>query len=304
MTSPRPPSPSDSDRFQEMSEAERTLWQDLILKRNGHYFSKSRQGFLCRRLRERMSRLGIKGYYDYYKYVVFNSKGQKEWLTLQELILNSETSFFRHSPSFQALTQYVLPKLRVDKQKQQNSAITMWSAGCSTGQEAYSLAMTFSEAAAALPQSVEQGGWGGVRLRISGSDICNHAMEKARQGSYKAHELRFLPDYYLKQYLETKGEGTATIYQVTEKIRSRVQYGYLHLHGEESYWLKGQDVIFCQNVLIYFRAEDRLEIVTRLCQCLNPGGYLFLGPAEIVGLELPGMKLIRLKDVLIYQRTL
>jgi chemotaxis methyl-accepting protein methylase len=171
------------------------------------------------------------------------------------------------------------------------------------GQEAYSLAMIFFEAVTALPQSIEQGGWGGGRLKISASDICQRAMEKARQGRYKAHELRYLSEYYLKQYLEPVREGTQTVYQIIEKIRSAVQYGYLQLHNPETYWIQGQDIIFCQNVLIYFKPESRPDVVARLCRCLNPGGYLFLGPAEVVGLQLPGIQLIRLKDVLLYQRT-
>ncbi len=294
--------PSGAKIAPDISESELALWQDLIQQRSGHYFSQSRHRFLRQRLWERMCLLGINNYYDYYKFIVFNPKGAAEWLALQEQMLNTETSFFRHDPSFRALNEYVLPRLCSAKQKQQNKVITMWSAGCSTGQEAYSLAMTFFEAKAALPQCLDKGGWGDGRLKISASDICSRAIDKAKSGRYKAHELRFLSPYYLKQYMDVIEENGNTVYQVKKQIRSAVQYGYLHLHELENYWIQGQDIIFCQNVLIYFEQASRLDIVSRLCQCLNPGGYLFLGPAEIVGLDLDNIQLIRLKDVLVYQR--
>lgn len=84
-------------------------------------------------------------------------------------------------------------------------------------------------------------------------------------------------------------------------LRQRL-FGYLNLSDPNNYWISAQDIIFCQNVLLYFETEDRLEIVKRLCQRLNPGGYLFLGPAEIVGLKLSGIQPVRLTDVLIHQR--
>ena len=300
-----PPPPGDcrnNPAPPEMSNLEYTIWRDFIEKRCGHYITESRMHFLRQRLWERMRFRGIKKYNDYYQYVVFNPRGQEEWITLRSLLLNKETTFFRHQPSFDALTEHILPSLRMSKQHYGIKMLTMWSAGCSTGQEAYSLAMAFYETAALFPAPLEEGGWGGVRLRVFGSDICTKALEKARSARYKEHELRLLPNYYRQRYLEPVKSGGRTLYRMNAQLRAAVEFGYLHLLEPQTYWISGQDIIFCQNVLIYFHAESRVEVVTRLCQRLNPGGYLFLGPAEVVGLKIPGFTLVQYKDVLIYQR--
>jgi chemotaxis protein methyltransferase CheR len=125
--------------------------------------------------------------------------------------------------------------------------------------------------------------------------------------------MRSLPNSYRQRYFTMAEDGPQAVYQVGPQLQAMVEFGYINLHDPASSPFaplpfmggrgEGVDVIFCQNVLIYFTAEDRLAIVQRLCQRLRPGGCLFLGPAEVVGLRLPGIQSLQLPDVLLYQRT-
>lgn len=273
----------------ELAKLEYEVWQDFIWQRSGLYFTENRVRFLSQRLWERMRIHKMKTYSEYYHYVAFNPSGNKEWIELLELLLNNETGFFRHQPSFDALSEHVLPELKKHKRKHGIDIITMWSAGCSAGQEAYSLAMT----SLSTPDTDQ---W---QVKVTGSDISQGSLEKARRGRYRNFELRYLPELYQKMFLKKLQDGS---YQVVDRVRALVQFGYLNLSDPSSYWVSAEDVIFCQNVLIYFKPESRLEIVRRLCQRLNPGGYLFLAPAEVVGLKLPGIQAVRFTDSLVYQR--
>jgi chemotaxis methyl-accepting protein methylase len=291
------------------SALEYEVWRELIWQRCGLYFTESRIRFLSQRLRERMRLRRSKSYSEYYHYVAFNPEGEGEWEELLELLLNKETGFFRHLPSFEALTGHVLPRLMRDKQKYGVNTITLWSAGCSTGQEAYSLAMAFLERYLEPVKGPVLNTAEGMadshlwQVKVTGSDISQRALDKARRGRYKPYEVRYMPALYRKNYLTVVEDAQNVFYQVGDRVRELVRFGNLNLSDPDSYWISAQDVIFCQNVLIYFKPESRIEIVRRLCQRLNPGGYLFLAPAEVVGLKLPGVQPVRLPDSLIYQRV-
>jgi chemotaxis methyl-accepting protein methylase len=243
----------------------------------------------------------MRSYWEYYNNILFHPHGDREWQVLLELLLNHETSFFRHQPSYEALVTHVLPTLSRDPQR--GRTFSLWSAGCATGQEAYSLAITCLEAQ--LTQDCQ--------VKILASDISQQALDKARGGQYKRHELRQLPEYYRQHYFTVGHEGGTLIYEVAERVRTLVEFRYINLCDPKTFPMPplpglrgyggGMDVIFCQNVLIYFSRESRIEIVQRLCQYLRVGGYLLLGPAEIVGLQLPGIQSVRLTDALIYQRV-
>ena len=295
----------------EMPPQEYAAWQALIQQRCGLFFSESRQHNLCRGIHERMRLCRMQSYRAYYNHIVSHPTGSAEWQALLDYLLNHDTGFFRHVPSYDALTGYVLPALLHDGRREK--LIRMWSAGCSMGQEAYSLAMSFLDFTP--PPSTlyldrvgddTRAGW---QIKVIGSDISRRVLHKARLGQYKPHETRSLPDHYRQRYFTAIGDGHRRIYQIVPTVQSLVKFGYVNLQDPDSSpFLAGQsggmDVIFCQNILIYFTLEDRLEIVQRLCQFLRPGGYLFLGPAEAMGLNLPGMRAVRLDDVMIYQRAL
>jgi chemotaxis methyl-accepting protein methylase len=373
-----------------ITPVEYEVWRDLIHQRCGLYLPESRIHTLQRRLWRRMGELGIRSYSEYYHFLTFRPEGAKEWERLLESLLVCETGFFRHLPSFQALTDFLLPDLVARRADWNMRDIYMWSAGCATGQEAYSLAMAFldsiwgkhllhhlgqpvppapaPQAQVALPRRPGHPyGTGSDADRwqphIIGTDISRVALARAQAGIYRPTEVRFMPAYYRNRYLvrpeadPEEGDATAfrrapspfdrahlcradtcaaptgagrcrqdrqgtdlsspaagvggagagrqdpAYYRVRDDVRALVRFGYLNLNDPNSYWVSAQDIIFCQNVLIYFKPENRVEVVRRLCQRLNPGGYLLLAPAEVVGLKLPGVQLVRLPDSLIYQRV-
>ncbi len=302
----------------EMSDLEYEIWCELVHKRCGIFFTPSRRHFLQSRLWERMQALNMISYSEYYHYVLYNPQGNDEWGLLLDLLLNNESSFFRHMPSFDALTEHVLPALMPARRRQGTNTLSFWSAGCANGQEAYSLAMAVHE----IVRPDEMRLW---QVKVWATDISQRSLNKARNGRYKPYDIRNMPSLYQKKYMCRSENGTRqlktgdrqlktgdrqldadgrTLYKITDVIRQMVQFSTLNLADPDSYRLPGQDVIFCQNVLIYFQPQDRLDIVTRLCSQLNPGGYLFLAPAEMVGLKLPDIRLVRLEDSLIYQRSL
>jgi chemotaxis protein methyltransferase CheR len=287
----------------DLTTSEYEAWREFICQQSGLYFSENHRGFLARRIWERMRALRIHSCSEYYHFVRFNPQGSKEWEELLELLVICETGFFRHEPSFRALAE-ILPHLLLHKQERGLNTLRMWSAGCSTGQEAYSLAMLFLDTVR-FPEL-----W---QVEIMATDISRRAVEKARSGLYKPFEVRYMPEHYRDKYLTVEGRAGATAsipslrstirYRVAKRVREMVHFGYLNLSDPTSCWVTAQDVIFCQNVLIYFKPESRVETARHLCQRLNPGGYLFLAPGEVIGLKLPGVQLVHFEDSLVYKRV-
>ena len=299
----------------DISEREYTLWRDLVRSRCGLVFSDSRLRVLRRSLAERMACHHMLSFREYYQYVLEDPAGEAEWQMLVELLVNHETSFFRHQPSFAALTQYVLPEFMQYSDYVQ--PIAMWSAGCSMGHEAYSLAMALLEVTKThgAPQAHRQSQDTSMPcpVQIRGSDISHSALQKARTGCYTWQDVRGLPALYLQRYFTTVGEGHDLRYEVVDAVKAVVEFSYINLHdpGSSPYAPlpyiggkgEGVDIIFCQNVLIYFPPESRGQIAQHLCQRLRPGGYLFLGPAEAVGIQLQGMRTRRCAGALLHQRV-
>lgn len=268
------------------------IWRDFIEARCGIYFTDSRVRYLTRCLWQRMQGLGISGYGEYYRHVAFNPHGENEWKLLAELVVNRETGFFRHLPSFEALARQVVPELMALRARHGIRSLTAWSAGCSSGQEAYSLAMV-------LLGSLGGNGW---EIKVCGSDLSAEAVEAARTGRYRSAGALNVPAEYRSRFLSVRRNCSHTYYEATPELKAAVEFGQLNLSQPASYWVGQQDIIFCQNVLIYFRPERRWEIARELCLRLKPRGYLFLAPGEVVGLKVPEVRFVQFESSLAYQR--
>lgn len=279
-----------------LSNLEYEIWRELVHNRCGIYFTPSRLYFLESRLWERMQALNQNGYSEYYHYVLYNPHGDREWGLLLDLLLNNESSFFRHTPSFTALMEHIMPDLLREKRRHGVNMLSMWSAGCANGQEAYSLAMAFHEVVGVNEARLWQ-------MKVWGTDISRKSMEKARNGRYKSYDIRNMPDHYLQTYMELVDSSRRSLYKVNNTIQQMTQFAKLNLMEPNDYWISEQDIIFCQNVLIYFQLKDRETLVKRLCSRLSLGGYLFLAPAEMVGLNIPGIRSVKMEESLIYQRV-
>lgn len=277
----------------ELLPSERALWAALIRTRCGLDFEGRRAHQLASALTARLHARHLTDYGAYYHYLVYNPEGGSEWDTLVELLLNHETSFFRHAPAFAAFERHVLPELVARKQMVGDQRLTLWSAGCSKGQEVYSLAMI-------VAKNLDLRQW---RVELVGTDLGNKVLAQARSGRYRAHELRQFPDGFRK-FLTAHREGNEEIHEVDAHLRKMARFDVVNLMATEAPPLSNQDVIFCQNVLMYFSVGDRKRVAANLSGCLAPGGWLFLTPGDVFGLQLAGMEQVNLDEALIYRRPL
>jgi len=258
-------------------------WCDLIQRYCGLAFRSARLADVMLIVRDEMRARGIASEKAYYRRLSNPSESAADWDALAVRLTNNETSFFRHPPSFDALRRHILPELRDARPR--GGRLNFWSAGCSTGQEAYSLAMLAMDDA---PLQGEFTVWGG--------DISHHAIEIARRGRYGHRAVATVPDEYRKRFLRPLGPDTAIDYEVVDELRRRVRFIATNLVEGGGFRLN-YDVIFCHNVLIYFSPGAVTDVVTHLASCLKLGGYLLLGPGEAPHDRPPGLDTVSINGV-------
>ncbi|MBL8175756.1 MAG: hypothetical protein JNK48_13865 [Bryobacterales bacterium] len=270
----------------QMSSHELELWQTAVSERWGLHYSEGRAHQLSAGLWRRMQKLGLESFRAYHR---FAGSSPGEWALLLESVLNHESSFFRHMPSFDALWQVALPEVAMRKAQRRDDTVRMWSAGCSTGQEVYSLAMA----------ALEHPSMGLLRIAVKGGDISPFALDAARRGLYTARALDGVAEWQRRKYFPAAQGG----FEAGRALRQVTEFEEFNLCNAATYGVELFDVIFCQNVLIYFHEEQRLRTVHDLAGRLAPGGYLFLAPGEVLGLRIEGCRDPRLRECLCFQRT-
>lgn len=248
-----------------LSESEFRLFRELIYEVCGVSLGVEKQSFLESRLRRRMDELGIKNGYEYYCVITSPNGRSQELPLLLDSLMICETSFFRNLPQFDLLREVVLPDLVARKVKAGTRLLRVWSAGCSTGQEPYSAVMTLLETIPNLDS------WA---IRVFASDLSFTALERAQSGLYRADQLKGVDPQRIARYFRQDNGH----YVMNEAIRKRVIFDYHNLKHDNG--LRGLDIVFCRNVMIYFDAEEQRKLVNRFANCLVPGGFLFLGHAE------------------------
>jgi chemotaxis protein methyltransferase CheR len=252
-----------------ISAREFELFQALIYEVSGIWLSHAKTALLVGRLSKRLRQLGIPSFTDYYQVVTTAAEEQTRML---DAIATNETRFFREPAQFEFLKQRIAPEWQADAARGVRSRkIRVWSAGCSTGQEPYSLAMALCR------QFPAAAGW---EIEIFASDLSTRALAVARAATWDAAKAGEIPELYLRAFmLRGRGEQKGKI-QAGPEIRSVVRFLPLNLN-ERSYPLPSQfDLILCRNVLIYFDRESRQKVVRRLLKHLSARGYLFVGHAE------------------------
>jgi chemotaxis protein methyltransferase CheR len=250
-----------------LSDSEFRLFRDLIYEECGVSLGVEKRTFLESRLRRRMDDLGSTSGYEYYCIVTGPRGASQELPALLDSLMICETSFFRNQPQFDLLREVVLPEIVAKKERGGTRLLRLWSAGCATGQEPYSVAMSLLET---LP---DRDSW---TVRVFASDLSFTALERAQSGLYRADQLKGVDPASVAKYFR-KENGH---YVMCEKVKKRVIFDYHNLKNDNG--LRGLDVIFCRNVMIYFDAEEQRRLVSRFANCLVPGGFLFLGHAESI----------------------
>lgn len=272
-----------------MDDAEYVLWLSLLEERTGITLPEARKSFLLSKLSIRMQELGINAYKSYFAYVTHGNTGRVEWETLVDRLTVHETRFFRDSQALQLIKQAYLEKFNF---KNNNSSIHIWSVGCATGEEPYSLMMYIDKY---MTDKNEK-----CYFSVTASDISHDALAVGKKAVYPQNRFTNVPNEYIENYLESVDED---LYLVNESLRKRVCFNHLNLIDFDKSTVGKMEIIICQNVLIYFKRETRLTIINQLVEHLVPGGLLILGAGEIMGWQHPDMSSIPHDGVLAFQRN-
>jgi chemotaxis protein methyltransferase CheR len=282
--------PSDLDI--EMSEEEFRLLRDLIHERFGLFFDDNQRASLRARLQGRLASRGLRSFEDYFHELRFAPDRADELVSMVTHLTNNETYFYREGPQLNVFADHVLRQTKERKSRSNDRTLRLLSAGCSTGEEAYTLAMIVFDSG--------QFFWN-WDVEVVGLDVDLAALEKARRGVYQHNSFRALAADVKARHFVPAGAGS---FQVKEPIRRMVTWRRGNLVEPESFeGLAPLDVIFCRNVLIYFSDAMILRVVRILRNVLAPGGYLCLGHAEslsrITDLFLP----VRFQGAMVYQAS-
>lgn len=270
-----------------MTDEEARLIQEIIHHYCGLSHGLDSTFFLERRLSPRLEALGLGSYREYYHYLRYDPAGPRELEDVVERLTTHETYLFREQYQLEAFSREVLPDLA--RRKRGTRRLLIWSAGCSTGEEVYTLAIL-------LREDERFRNWA---VRVVGSDISRQVVAQARRGTYGPSSFRTTTEYHHRKYFrETAGK-----FQVRDDVRGMCSFGQLNLLQTERYDVLGQcDAIFCRNVLMYLSSDARQRIVDAFYDVLAPGGYLLLGHSESLLNVTTRFDLVHLSKDLVYRR--
>lgn len=263
------------------------LLRDLVNEQAGLHFDDGSAYLFDRRLGERVAALDLNGFDEYYKYLRFNVRGRAELEEAVEALITNETYFMRQEYQLRAFREELLPRLA--KANADKRRLVVWSAGCSTGEEAYSVAAMIHQSGLFMDWDV----------RVVGSDLSKSNVAAARRGVYRGNAFRTATDEFRSTYFTEREDGS----HVADWLRKVCYFGHLNLlDGLKAATLGRVDVVFCRNVLIYFDASSRRRVIDNLYERLTPGGYLLLGHSESLLNLSTAFELVHLSSDLVYRR--
>ena len=242
----------------------------LIYKKLGLQFDEKKLYFLNKRVERRIADLGLNDADEYLFQIGYCDANGDEMQALANLVTTNETYMFREFEQLAGFADVCLPELIAAKQKTKDRRIRIWCAGCSSGEEAYTLAIIIREV---FPDSRN---WD---IKITATDIDENVLKLARSAVYGERSVKNVPDTYSKHLIPT-----VTGFRIAPETASMVHVGKLNLNDQHQMKaMRGYDFVFCRNVLIYFDEESRRNVVNHFYDSLNPKGYIFLGHSESVG---------------------
>ena len=257
-----------------LSDDEFEKLSNFIYTRYGIKMPPAKKIMLQSRLQKRLKALKLYSFTDYVKYV-FSKEGTEEIVHMMDVVSTNKTDFYREPAHFDFLKEMVLPKYL----EKNIHKLKVWSAGCSSGQEVYTLAIVISEFLEKNPT---------FDFQILGTDISTQVLKKAYAAIYPEQDVAMIPLETKRKYLLKSKDPNKKQVRIIKKLRNKTKYMRLNFMDEHYPINELYDIIFCRNVLIYFDRETQEKVINRLCRHLKPDGYFFLGHSEsITNIDVP-----------------
>jgi type IV pilus assembly protein PilK len=277
------------EKLPDMDEQQFQRWVGLLRERTGMYMPPERKSFLVTSVGLRMRELGYRDYQSYYDYLTVGQAGNVEWMALVDRLTVHETRFFRDPTALGFVEQDCLPRMR--ERIAQGLHVQAWSAGCSTGEEAFTLAMLIDRDFRARGTE--------LRFGVTGTDISLYSLAAAKQAVYPPRRLTQIAPDLRERYCEPMAGGG---FRIRDSLRRRVCFAQFNILDAGSTPVGSMDLVYCQNVLIYFDRETRVRILNGLVRPLRVGGTLVLGAGEVIGWSHPAMQRVGGLEVLAFRR--
>ncbi len=282
----------------DMDPKEFALWQTLLEKRTGLWLPESRKAFLITALTRYLKEKGFQNFAEIYSKLNEDALSLLDWATLVDSLTVHETCYYRDVDSLKLVSQYCreLANKHFSNEPSKPMHIQVWSVGCSTGEEAYSLSIELEKLNIGLNESFQKQ----VYFGVTAMDISYPSLAVAREGIYAERLLDLVPETSKNLYFERLADD---YYRVRPNVRQKtcfIQGNVLELDKKKH---QEFDVIYCQNVLIYFRKKTKLRVVNQLIDKLKPGGMLVLGHGEIIHDDLPELTRVTNKNCLAFVKN-
>ena len=272
-----------------LGDAEFRLFCNLFRQHCGLDFDTDSRFLLEKRLTRRIEERGLGSFAAYHYLLRTDASGDRELSHIVDELTNNETWFFRERGQLRALVDEILPELLLERAEQGAGPVNLWCAGCSSGEEPYSI----------VALALEAGFRPGQDFRVYASDISRIMLQKARRGVYRQNSMRDC-DPYLRDKYFVEQDG---LYRISEDVKRHVVFMHLNLMDRARLALLGtMDVILCRNVIIYFDAETKKGVIGSFAERLRPGGYLLLGHSESLVKLTSAFELRHLRNDLVYRR--
>ncbi len=264
--------------------------REFIYQQCGIFFPDNKKYLLEGRLGKRLQFLNLSDFEAYLQFLKYGTKRMDEIRFFFEAITINETFFFRNEPQFEAFEQTLVPSVLASRGSN-TGKLRIWSAASSSGEEAYTLAMLFLERI--KPRNP------GLDIEIVGTDINQAVVETARKGVYRDYSIRNMPKYFLDKYFVTEDSR----YHLRDEVKRLVRFENLNLYDRSRMkMMTNFDIIYCCNVLIYFDAQSKIQVVSNLYDSLRRGGFLFIGYAESLHGISTAFKLINFAKTVAYKK--
>ncbi len=254
---------------QKISDEEFVQLRDFIYQQCGIYIAENRKYLVENRLSNRLKELNLKSFGEYYYFLRYDANKRTELNRLFEVVTTNETSFYRNPPQLQIFQEHVLKTTLNDLRAKGQKRLRIWSAGCSTGEEPYTMAIILHEVL-----KTELASWD---IKITANDLSEAVLASARRGVYSDYALRTTPKEIIDRYFIKEG----TQFKVDPKLKQMVNFGQINLSDRMGLKrVERSHIVFCRNVIIYFDDEMKKQVIGSFYDNLLQGGYLLIGHSE------------------------